>query len=454
MENKKCTSKEHSDIIAISFCQICDIYMCNKCEKIHNNLCSHHQTYNLNNNIDEIFNGICQEKKHFDELEYYCKNHNKLCCAACLCKIKSEKNGQHKDCDVCLLIDIKEEKKKKFEENIKYLNELFGSLEKFNNELKLLFENINKTKEELKLEILNVFTKFRNALNEREEELLSEIDKKYEECYFSENLVKESEKLPQKVKISLEKSKKINNEWNDNNKLAYIINESIKIENNIKYINSINDSIKKSKSNNYLIKFIPEEEINKFLNEIRKFGNILKIQKEEKNCFFNFIKKSNIIKPEEMDLILSWFNLRPNKFNLLLDSKIDGDLTSTFVNKCASKFPTMLFIKSTDGYRFGGYTSKKWGIDCDSNDECCFIFSLDLKEKYPIKESKYATMIRQNNWLSFGSGSSLYLYNGCTSRNDNYTGSSNFNFPKNKSEINGNKPRYTVSSYEVYEVQF
>ena len=128
MENKKCTSKEHSDIIAISFCQICDIYMCNKCEKIHNNLCSHHQTYNLNNNIDEIFNGICQEKKHSIELEYYCKNHNKLCCAACLCKIKSEKNGQHKDCDVCLLNDIKEEKKKKFEENIKYLNELFGSL--------------------------------------------------------------------------------------------------------------------------------------------------------------------------------------------------------------------------------------------------------------------------------------------------------------------------------------
>ena len=41
---------------------------------------------------------------------------------------KSEKNGQHKDCDVCLLNDIKEEKKKKFEENIKYLNELFGSL--------------------------------------------------------------------------------------------------------------------------------------------------------------------------------------------------------------------------------------------------------------------------------------------------------------------------------------
>ena len=63
-------------------------------------------------------------------------------------------------------------------------------------------------------------------------------------------------------------------------------------------------------------------------------------------------------------------------------------------------------------------------------------------------------MISGSSWLSFGSGSSLYLYNGCTSRNDNYTGTSHFNFPKNKSEINGNNPYFTVSYYEVYQIEY
>ena len=137
-DSKKCSSKEHTNINAISFCQICTINMCNKCEKIHGNLCPHHQIYKLNQNLDEIFNGICKEKNHLIKLEYYCKDHNQLCCAACLCKIKDEYYGQHKDCEVCSILDIKEEKKKKFEENIKYLNELYRTLEQSSKDLKIL----------------------------------------------------------------------------------------------------------------------------------------------------------------------------------------------------------------------------------------------------------------------------------------------------------------------------
>ena len=63
MDMKKCTSKEHNEANAISFCQICDIYLCNKCEKIHRNLCSHHIKYNISYKRGEVFNGNCQEKK-------------------------------------------------------------------------------------------------------------------------------------------------------------------------------------------------------------------------------------------------------------------------------------------------------------------------------------------------------------------------------------------------------
>ena len=60
-----------------------------------------------------------------------------------------------------------------------------------------------------------------------------------------------------------------------------------------------------------------------------------------------FFHKSNIIQINDENVILSWFEKRPKKFNLLLDSKIDGDSTSTFYQKCENKKPTILFFKTT-----------------------------------------------------------------------------------------------------------
>ncbi len=109
-------------------------------------------------------------------------------------KIKGQGNGQHKDCTVMPIIDIKEEKKSKLKENIKLLENLSNSFEQSINQLKNLITKINENKEELKLKIQKVFTKIRNSLNDREDELLLEIDKKFEEYYFNENIIKDSEK--------------------------------------------------------------------------------------------------------------------------------------------------------------------------------------------------------------------------------------------------------------------
>ena len=96
--------------------------MCNRCEKTHSSFIRNHHQYNLNK-AEIIFNGYCKEKNHL-ELKYFCKSHNQLCCAACLCTINNEGDGQHKDCDVCSIVDIKDEKKNKLEENIKCLEDL------------------------------------------------------------------------------------------------------------------------------------------------------------------------------------------------------------------------------------------------------------------------------------------------------------------------------------------
>jgi len=215
MENfkKKCSLKEHKEVDAIYFCQECKIYICNKCDQFHSNWYKEHHKFNLNKDLMDIFTGFCQEKNHSVELRYICKTHNKLLCAECITKIKDNKNGQHSDCDICIIQDIEKIKKNKLSENIIYLQNLSQSINESLSELKIIFEKINENKEELNLKIQKIFTKLRNILNDREDELLKEIDNYFNNSFFSENLIKEGEKLPQKIKISLEEGKLIEKEW-------------------------------------------------------------------------------------------------------------------------------------------------------------------------------------------------------------------------------------------------
>jgi len=279
MENQtKCSNKKHSDINAINYCIECNLYLCNKCTNYHSELLDAHHLYNIDKIIEDIFTGICKESNHKEELEFYCKTHNKLCCAACLSKIKGKGSGQHFDCDVCLLEEIKEEKKKKLTDNIKYLEEFYDKIKNTINEIKKIFENINEKKEEIKLKISQVFTKIRNIINEREDEILLEVENIFNKTYFKEDIIKQSDKIPDKMKIFLEKGKLLEKEWDDDNsKLNSRINDCINIDNNIKNIMEINENIIKCNSQEINIKFIPEEdeEINKFLEQIKTFGEVI-----------------------------------------------------------------------------------------------------------------------------------------------------------------------------------
>jgi len=280
MENSvKCSSEKHGEINAICYCQECNIYMCNKCSNFHSELFSKHHKYELNKDKKEIFTGLCKEEKHKIEFQYYCKTHNLLCCVACISKIKGEGNGQHTDCEVCFIKDIEVEKKNKLKDNIKYLKEFSNEIENSINKLKKLYEKINEDKEEIKMKISNIFTKIRNSINEREDQLLLNIDNEYNNLYFKEDIIKQCEKLPNEIKNSLEIGKEINNKWNENEKIKNI-NECINIENNIKKIKIIKENINKSnfiKDINF--KFEEEDEINKFIEKIKNFGKIVKENK-------------------------------------------------------------------------------------------------------------------------------------------------------------------------------
>ena len=154
---KKCSLEEEKEIKAVCFCQECRVYMCNKCENTHLKLFkNYHHCFKLDKDITEIFTGFCQEAQHNEKLEYFCKNHNKLCCVSCICKIKGKGKGSHSDCNVCFVEDIKEEKKNQLKNNLKNLEELSKEFEKLLNELKEMMNKINENKENLKLEIQKI----------------------------------------------------------------------------------------------------------------------------------------------------------------------------------------------------------------------------------------------------------------------------------------------------------
>jgi len=282
----KCSFEEHKDIDAIITCPECKIYMCNKCENFHSSLFKNHHPYKLNKE-EEIFTGFCKEKNHY-ELKYFCKNHNQLCCAACIAKINNKGDGQHKDCDVCNIESIKDEKKNKLKENIKNLEDLENKFNENIKELKDIFQTIEKDKEDLKLKVQNIFTKIRKILNDREDKLLEEINNLYNAKYFNEDIIKKGEKLPKQIKSSIEKGKLIDKEWDNNNLFSYI-NDCINIENNIKNINIIKENINKYKTNNKIkIEFSPKEySLNNFLETLNSFGkiylNIFKFKECPKN---------------------------------------------------------------------------------------------------------------------------------------------------------------------------
>ena len=294
-KNKKCSSNDHEDIDAISYCEQCKIYMCKKCQNFHNQLFKNHNQANIDKEKDDIFVDLCKEKNHAIKVEYYCRTHNLLCCAKCIARIKTKENGQHKECDIYSLEEIKEEKRNKLEDNIKYLEEISKSIDELINDLKKMFEKINDSKEEVKLKIQKVFTQIKNAFNEREDELLQEVDNQYNILFANEKIIKDSEKLPKIIGNNLKKGKNIVSYW-DNNKLSSTIYTAIDIEKNINDINTIINNIQKCKLNiNSEIKFSPvnEKEINKFIEKLKKFGFIYKSNEDN-----NILGNNNIIQKD------------------------------------------------------------------------------------------------------------------------------------------------------------
>ena len=134
--------------------------------------------------------------------------------------------------------------------------------------MKVTPEEVKENKDKLKSEIKNIFEKIRNELNDRENSLLSEVDKYFYENYINEDIIK----MQNKIKSLLESVKLIEDDMEDDDKLNELIYNCINIESNLKEMSMIKEKMEIycKNDNKFNIKF--NNDIDNIITKIKKFG--------------------------------------------------------------------------------------------------------------------------------------------------------------------------------------
>lgn len=118
----------------------------------------------------------------------------------------------------------------------------------------------------------------------------------------------------------------------------------------------------------------------------------------------NFFKGSNIINNEsDINLLIDFFPKKPSNTLILFNSLIHGDTIQQFHIKVGNKTPTLIIIKTQKDRIFGGYTTYIWNEKNNDifKDINAFVFSLDNKKKYKIKNISNAIVERETH-IQFG----------------------------------------------------
>ena len=340
--NKKCSLDIHSDKLAVIYCKYCSIYMCKKCERNHSELFNNHNLISLEKNSNVFLENICKEKNHSIQLKYFCTTHKVYCCALCISKIKTDNDGKHADCEIYEINEIKNKKENEFKNKINNLEKNSKILTNILHEMKSIYDKINDKKEKVKLKIQKIFTEIRNALNNREDELYEEIDKRFDEIYFKEDIFNQNKEFDYKIKSYLEKNKNINLSTFD---IISFINEIDKLTDTCQHIENKKKelSILSNKCKNYdiIMEFKPMSEgIGNLLKKIRNFGNIyinenqgLKIYK----CFKSYKGDNDVLlisnqKDQIINNLLK-FNEKIKKISIFSPDFIISKLLYEDINK-------------------------------------------------------------------------------------------------------------------------
>ena len=128
-------------------------------------------------------------------------------------------------------------------------------------------------------------------------------------------------------------------------------------------------------------------------NDINKIDSKIITSKEELDFITNRLKQ------------IDYFKNKNLSFELVFRGTRDGRTPKIFHQKCDGTPKTITIIKTVKGLKFGGYIEKEWKNNGGwiSNDENCFIFSIDLNKIYILGVLSYnCSMILF--YVKFGGG--------------------------------------------------
>ena len=168
------------------------------------------------------------------------------------------------------------------------------------------------------------------------------------------------------------------------------------------------------------------------------------------------IEKNIIKNPGELEEITSRLqrilNKKNIKYKLIYRASTDGDVCSTFHDKCDQYQNTLVLIHASGNKRFGGFTTQTWeGEDVNKKDKNCFIFSIDKMKIYDIKKGQDAINCNQDLGPIFIDQIKLldkFFTQGGTTNKKGQTFETLEDF-----EITGGAEKFGVKEVEVYHVK-
>ena len=148
-----------------------------------------------------------------------------------------------------------------------------------------------------------------------------------------------------------------------------------------------------------------------------------------------------------------------NKFQFslinLFDSSINGDKAYDFHAKCDFKYNTISLIETTNGHRFGGFTSECFESPndyFDKKDNLSFVFSLDKMRIYDVIKGKYAISCDKNYGPYFRDDHICIVDEFFTKESGTCIKGKGFNTSKNY-ELNSGKKYFTVKRLQVFQIK-
>ena len=272
----------------------------------------------------------------------------------------------------------------------------------------------------------------------------SEIERRIKENLYEFEINEKELTITFNIEITSIKSFSFKLPLKENKNVNSLVNELFKI------VKDLDLKIQNLENENKKIKTELKEIKNENQNLKNSICDLLK-KEEKKNNNLNeeFIDSTIIENNDEKKLIFNWINpLIKFKTKLLYRCSIDGDSSKTFHEKCDGKGPTITLIKTNDGFRFGGYASISWNNEsCFQKDKNAFIFSLNKKQKYNIKNENNAIFGGIVNGPIFGLNE-IYIINNCKTKGGICSNPVYYNFSF-AGEFSGSE-YFNVMDYEVF----